>query len=154
MNLMQLKNASILFGQPPLLDRAEVNIQSGERVCVVGRNGSGKSTLLKVIANEIKLDEGQRIAPSDVLISRLPQDPPQDVSGDIFDYVAEGLDDVAQILKEYHHITSIIGDDPSEKNLSKMQQLQEQLDARNAWQFEQRINNVLTPPTSRRAKTI
>jgi ATP-binding cassette subfamily F protein uup len=144
MNLMQLKNASILFGQPPLLDRAEVNIQSGERVCVVGRNGSGKSTLLKVIANEIKLDEGQRIAPSDVLISRLPQDPPQDVSGDIFDYVAEGLDDVAQILKEYHHITSIIGDDPSEKNLSKMQQLQEQLDARNAWQFEQRINNVLT----------
>jgi ATP-binding cassette subfamily F protein uup len=55
MNLMQLKNASILFGQPPLLDRAEVNIQSGERVCVVGRNGSGKSTLLKVIANEINL---------------------------------------------------------------------------------------------------
>jgi ATP-binding cassette subfamily F protein uup len=144
MNLMQLKNASILFGQPPLLDRVALNIQSGERVCVVGRNGSGKSTLLKVIAGETKLDEGQMILPTGTLVSRLPQDPPQDISGDIFDYVAEGLEDVAQILKDYHHIINIIGDDPSEKNLNRMQELQEQLDSRNAWQFEQRISNVLT----------
>jgi ATP-binding cassette subfamily F protein uup len=144
MNLMQLKNASILFGQPPLLDRVALNIQSGERVCVVGRNGSGKSTLLKVIAGETKLDEGQMILPTGTVVSRLPQDPPQDISGDIFDYVAEGLEDVAQILKDYHHIINIIGDDPSEKNLNRMQELQEQLDSRNAWQFEQRISNVLT----------
>ena len=139
-----MKNASILFGQPPLIDGASLNIQSGERVCVVGRNGSGKSTLLKVIAGETKLDEGQMILPSGTVVSRLPQDPPQDISGDMFDYVAEGLEDVAQILKDYHHITSIIGEDPSEKNLNRMQELQEQLDTRNAWQFEQRISNVLT----------
>ncbi|WP_026843637.1 ATP-binding cassette ATPase Uup [Brumicola pallidula] len=144
MNLMQLKNASILFGQPPLLDKIALNIQSGERVCVVGRNGSGKSTLLKVIAGETKLDEGQMILPTGTVVSRLPQDPPQDISGDIFDYVAEGLEDVAQILKDYHHIINIIGGDPSEKNLNRMQELQEQLDSRNAWQFEQRISNVLT----------
>lgn len=141
---MQLKNASILFGQPPLIDGASLNIQSGERVCVVGRNGSGKSTLLKVIAGEIKLDEGQMILPTGTVVSRLPQDPPQDISGDMFDYVAEGLEDVAQILKDYHHITNIIGSDPSEKNLNRMQELQEQLDSRNAWQFETRISNVLT----------
>ncbi|GAC27671.1 ABC transporter ATP-binding protein uup [Glaciecola pallidula DSM 14239 = ACAM 615] len=141
---MQLKNASILFGQPPLLDKIALNIQSGERVCVVGRNGSGKSTLLKVIAGETKLDEGQMILPTGTVVSRLPQDPPQDISGDIFDYVAEGLEDVAQILKDYHHIINIIGGDPSEKNLNRMQELQEQLDSRNAWQFEQRISNVLT----------
>jgi ATP-binding cassette subfamily F protein uup len=144
MNLMQLKNASILFGQPPLLDKVALNIQSGERVCVVGRNGSGKSTLLKVIAGETKLDEGQMILPTGTVVSRLPQDPPQDISGDIFDYVAEGLEDVAQILKDYHHIINIIGGDPSAKNLNRMQELQEQLDSRNAWQFEQRISNVLT----------
>lgn len=144
MNLMQLKNASILFGQPPLIDAASLNIQSGERVCIVGRNGSGKSTLLKVIAGETKLDEGQMILPSGTVVSRLPQDPPQDITGDMFDYVAEGLEDLAQILKDYHHITGIIGEDPSEKNLNRMQELQEQLDARNAWQFEQRISNVLS----------
>lgn len=144
MNLMQLKSASILFGQPPLIDNASLNIQSGERVCVVGRNGSGKSTLLKVMAGETKLDEGQMILPNGTVVSRLPQDPPQNIDSDMFDYVAEGLDDVAQILKDYHHITTIIGADPSEKNLNRMQELQEQLDTRNAWQFEQRINNVLT----------
>ncbi len=84
------------------------------------------------------------ILPTGTVVSRLPQDPPQDISGDIFDYVAEGLEDVAQILKDYHHIINIIGDDPSEKNLNRMQELQEQLDSRNAWQFEQRISNVLT----------
>jgi ATP-binding cassette subfamily F protein uup len=84
------------------------------------------------------------ILPTGTVVSRLPQDPPQDISGDIFDYVAEGLEDVAQILKDYHHIINIIGGDPSEKNLNRMQELQEQLDSRNAWQFEQRISNVLT----------
>jgi len=144
MNLLQLKDASILFGQPPLIDSATFNVQSGERVCVVGRNGSGKSTLLKVIANEIKLDEGQRIAPSEVVISRLPQDPPEQITGNMFDYVAEGLEDVAEVLKGYFHTITLVADDPSEKNLNQLQHLQEQLDARNAWQFEQRINNVLT----------
>ncbi|GBL02861.1 ABC transporter ATP-binding protein [Glaciecola sp. KUL10] len=144
MNLIQLKNASILFGQPPLIDQADFNVQSGERVCVVGRNGSGKSTLLKVIANDIKLDEGQRVVPKDVVISRLPQDPPAQIDGDMFDYVAEGLEDVAEVLKDYFHTTSLVAEDPSEANLNKLQHLQEQLDTRNAWQFEQRINNVLT----------
>ena len=91
MSLIQLKNASILFGQPPLIDQAEVIVSEGERVCVVGRNGSGKSTLLKVIAGETKLDEGQRIVPNNVVISRLPQDPPEQIKGDIFDYIAGGV---------------------------------------------------------------
>ncbi len=66
----QIKNASILFGQPPLLDNAQLNIDDKERVCIVGRNGSGKSTMLQVISGEIKLDEGQRIVASHVNIAR------------------------------------------------------------------------------------
>lgn len=144
MNLVQLKNASILFGQPPLIDAADVNIQSQERVCILGRNGSGKSTLLKVISGELKLDDGQRIVASETVISRLQQDPPENTQTRVFDYVAEGLGQNADLIKAYHEQANIIVTDHSEQAMNKLQALQEQLDANNAWQLEQRIENVLT----------
>jgi ATP-binding cassette subfamily F protein uup len=144
MNLVQLKNASILFGQPPLIDGAELNIQSQERVCILGRNGSGKSTLLQVISGEIKLDDGQRIVAGETLISRLPQDPPANNDTRVFDYVAEGLGKNADLIKAYHEQANLIVTDYSEQAMNKLQALQEQLDANNAWQLEQRIENVLT----------
>nr|WP_136249482.1 ABC transporter ATP-binding protein [Ningiella ruwaisensis] len=144
MNLIQLKNASILFGQPPLIDDANVNIQTQERVCILGRNGSGKSTLLKVLSGETKLDDGQRIVAGDTIISRLAQDPPEHVDTSIYDYVAEGLGDNAELIKDYHHQADLLASDPSEQALMKLQNLQEKLDAKNAWHLEQQIANVLT----------
>jgi ATP-binding cassette subfamily F protein uup len=144
MNLIQLKNASILFGQPPLIDGADVNIQTQERVCILGRNGSGKSTLLQVLSGEIKIDDGQRIVAGETVISRLPQDPPEHTNTRIFDYVAEGLGENADLITAYHAQADLVAHDYSEKALLKLQTLQEQLDANNAWQLEQRIENVLT----------
>lgn len=144
MNLVQLKNASILFGKPALIDGADVNIQTQERICILGRNGSGKSTLLQVISGELKLDDGQRIVAGETVISRLPQDPPAYTDTRVFDYVAEGLGQNAELIKAYHEQTHIIVTDYSEQAMNKLQSLQEQLDANNAWQLEQRIENVLT----------
>ncbi|MFC4699463.1 ABC transporter ATP-binding protein [Glaciecola siphonariae] len=144
MNLVQLKNASILFGQPALIDSADLNIQSQERVCILGRNGSGKSTLLQVISGELKLDDGQRVVAGETVISRLPQDPPANTETRIFDYVAEGLGQSAALIKAYHEQANLIATDHSEQAMNKLQALQEQLDANNAWQLEQRIENVLT----------
>ncbi|WP_395343115.1 ATP-binding cassette domain-containing protein [Ningiella sp. W23] len=144
MNLVQLKNASILFGQPPLIDGADLNIQTQERVCILGRNGSGKSTLLQVISGELKLDDGQRVVAGDTVISRLAQDPPAHNDTRIFDYVAEGLGENADLIQAYHEQTQIVANEYSDAAMAKMQKLQEQLDAKNAWQLEQRVENVLT----------
>ena len=81
---------------------AELLIKPGESTCLVGRNGCGKSTLLKVINNEQQLDDG-RIINKDVVISRLEQDPPQTVQTSVFEYVAEGLAEVGQMLKDFFH---------------------------------------------------
>jgi ATP-binding cassette subfamily F protein uup len=144
MNLIQIKNASILFGQPPLLDHADLNIDEKERVCIVGRNGSGKSTMLQVISGEMKLDDGQRIVASHVNIARLAQDPPANNDISLFDYVAEGLAEGAQLIKQYHAQISKIAVDTSDAAMAELQRLQEKLDASNGWQLEQRITNVLT----------
>lgn len=142
--LLQLKNASITYGHPPLLDNIELLVKAGERVCLVGRNGCGKSTLLKVIADEVKLDDGQRIVSKDVVISRLPQDPPVSADTTLFDYVAEALADTGKLLKDYFHQTNVVAADPTPSNLTKLETLQHQLDHKDAWQIEQRIQQVLT----------
>ncbi|MGB2426807.1 MAG: ATP-binding cassette ATPase Uup [Alteromonas sp.] len=144
MSLIQLKKVSVLYGTPPLLDAVEFNLQTNERVCIVGRNGSGKSTLMRVLADEISYDDGVRVVPNQTKIARLPQDPPESVQITMFDYVAEGLSEAGEILKAYFKQLQVVADDPDQKQLNRLQKLQEELEAHNAWQLEQQIDNVLT----------
>ncbi len=99
MALLSLRNVSLAFGGPRLLDQVELQIEPGERVCLLGRNGEGKSTLLRLIRGEIEPDDGQVIRQQGLRITRLPQDVPREQTGTVADRVAEGLDD------DDHHAT-------------------------------------------------
>ncbi|MDF7667173.1 ABC transporter ATP-binding protein [Orbaceae bacterium ESL0727] len=144
MSLINLTNAYLSFSDAPLLNHIDINIESNERVCLVGRNGAGKSTLLKILNKEIPLDEGQLVYADNVVVSRLQQDPPRDIQGSVFDFVAEGLKEQAQLLKAYHELSLRIAKDPSESNLQQLAKLQEQLEQQNGWQLENRIHNILS----------
>lgn len=144
MSLINLTNAYLSFSDAPLLDHIDMSIEVNERVCLVGRNGAGKSTLLKVLNKEVPLDEGQIVYENNVVVSRLQQDPPRDVQGNIFDFVAEGLQEQAQLLKDYHELSHRVEQEPSESNLAKLAKMQEQLDHQNGWQLENRIRNVIS----------
>ena len=93
MALLSLRNVSLAFGGPKLLDQVDLQIEPGERVCLLGRNGEGKSTLLRLIRGEIQPDEGQVIRQQGLRVSLLPQDVPRHREGQVDDQVAEGLDD-------------------------------------------------------------
>lgn len=144
MSLINITNAYLSFSDAPLLDHIDMSIEINERVCLVGRNGAGKSTLLKVLNKEIPLDEGQIVYESNVVVSRLQQDPPRDIQGNVFDFVAEGLKEQAQLLKDYYALSHLVETDPSESNLSKLAKMQEQLDHQNGWQLDNRIRNVIS----------
>lgn len=144
MSLINLTNAYLSFSDAPLLDHIDMSIEVNERVCLVGRNGAGKSTLLKVLNKEVPLDEGQIVYENNVVVSRLQQDPPRDVQGNVFDFVAEGLQEQAQLLKDYHELSHQVEQEPSESNLAKLAKMQEQLDHQNGWQLENRIRNVIS----------
>ena len=77
MAILSLNQAYLSYSDAPLLDSLDLQIEAGERLCLVGRNGAGKSTLLKVIAGEIPLDDGRRTHIQGLKIARLEQDPPQ-----------------------------------------------------------------------------
>ena len=143
MALISLTNAYLSFSDHPLLDHAELHIEPHERVCLVGRNGAGKSTLLKIIAQQVTMDDGKVQYEKDLVVSRLEQDPPRHAEGNVFDYVAEGIEHLADLLKEYHHISQELTQNYSELILNQLAQVQAKLEHANGWQFENKINEVL-----------
>lgn len=143
MSLINMAGAWLAFSDAPLLENAEMHIEENERVCLVGRNGAGKSTLMRVLTKEQPLDDGTVIYEQDLIVARLQQDPPRDVEGTVFDFVAEGVAEQAQHIKAYHQISKLVESDPSDKNLSKMAELQEILDTQNLWLLDSRIADVI-----------
>lgn len=88
MALLSLQNIRIAFGGPFLLDGVTLQIEPGERICLVGRNGEGKSTLLKIVNREIEPDEGRVVCDRTVRIARLAQEVPGDMRGTVREVVA------------------------------------------------------------------
>ena len=141
--LISLTNGYLSFSDAPLLDHAELHIEPNERVCLVGRNGAGKSTLLKIIAGDVLMDDGKIQYEKDLVVSRLEQDPPNNAQGNIFDYVAEGVGHLTDLLKEYHHISVQLEENYSDQILSQLEQVQAKLEHADGWRFENKINEVL-----------
>lgn len=143
MPLISLSGAWISFSDAPLLDNTELYLEENERVCLVGRNGAGKSTLLKVLSKELALDDGRLVYEQDLVVARLQQDPPRNVAGTVFDFVAEGIKEQAEVLKAYYALSHAIEHDPSEQNLNKLAKLQDTLEHQGGWLIDSRIRAVL-----------
>jgi len=144
MELIRISRGELAFGEDSILDKADLQINTGERVCLVGRNGAGKSSLLKVLMGLQHLDDGQMLMSNDIRIAMLEQDPPESCDMQVFDYVAQGVAQNAKLLTDYHSVTNDIAKDPSEANLTKLANIQAELEQKNAWQDEQRIEQVLS----------
>jgi ATP-binding cassette subfamily F protein uup len=90
MTLAMLKDVSISFGGPILLDMVDLQIKRGERICLIGRNGTGKSTLLKLIHEEISPDSGTITKTKGLRTSLLTQEVPLNFDGSVYDIIASG----------------------------------------------------------------
>ncbi|MCP5107243.1 MAG: ATP-binding cassette domain-containing protein [bacterium] len=91
MALINLNDVTIHFGGPLLLDRADLQIQRGERVCLLGRNGTGKTTLLKLINGDLEPDKGTIARQQGLRTAHLAQEVPRGISGEVFDIVLGGF---------------------------------------------------------------
>ncbi len=145
MAIYSIQQGYLSYSAAPLLDHVELHIESGERLCLVGRNGAGKSTLMKVISGEVLLDDGAITHLQDLKIARLEQDPPQTESATVYDYVADGVAELGKILADYHHQLTLLADQhDDERVMRRLSELQEQLDQQQGWQFDTRISQILS----------
>jgi len=137
--LLRLEQLQLAYGTQVLLDRADLTVERGERLALVGRNGTGKSTLLKLVAGDIQPDDGTIWRAPGLKIGVLAQELPESSGMTIFDMVAQGLPEAGELLSEYQHLIN----DP-DPDMNRMATLQARLEAIDGWSFHQRIDVVLT----------
>ena len=89
--LLHLQNIALTLGGAPLLSGAELAVEPGDRLCLVGRNGSGKSTLLKIAAGLLESDGGTRFFQPGATIRYLPQEPDFEGFATTLAYAEAGL---------------------------------------------------------------
>ena len=139
MVLVSLKQAELAFGDHVLLDKVDLDIHSGERLCVVGRNGEGKSTLLKMLNRQVLPDDG-RVEHLDMLrIAALQQELPKAADKPVYDVVADGLGDVGHPIARYHDETARGAD----ADLKKLEELQTAIEAADGWSWQQKVDAII-----------
>lgn len=144
MALVSLQDVSIGFGGAPLLDKVNLEIENGERVCLVGRNGAGKSTLMKIFAGELQPDSGRVRLPKSLRIARLEQEVPGSLDGTVYDVVVGGLGDLLQLLARYHRVTLKVSENADAVGLEELAELEKEIEIAGAWQVQQRVDLVMT----------
>lgn len=146
MALITVEKACLAFGHHALLDNVDFSLEPGEVIGLIGRNGAGKSSLLKGIAGAVQLDDGRINIKGDVKVAYVPQEPEFNLEHTVFEAVAEGLGDLKALLTDYHHITHQLtqADADHEQALARMESIQQQLEARDGWQFDALISSVLS----------
>ncbi len=143
MALISLQDISLSFGGDPLLDKVDLQIEAGERVCLVGRNGTGKSTLMKILAAEILPDSGRLLRGEGVKIARLTQEIPQILNGTVYDIVVSGLGDLLELLARYHTAAIELEHNQDDAALAKLAAVAEEIEIAGAWQVQQRVDLVM-----------
>ncbi|MES1924686.1 ATP-binding cassette domain-containing protein [Salinisphaera sp. T31B1] len=140
--LIQLRNLKLAYGTHPLLDGAELAIDRGERVALVGRNGTGKSTLMRILASEIEPDEVLREQKPDVRVARLEQEVPAGTAGAVFDVVAGGLGDVGAALARFHELAARLS--AGEDVMDAFSKAQAAVEAADGWTLAPQVESTLS----------
>jgi ATP-binding cassette subfamily F protein uup len=144
MPLLTLDRASLAFGDAPLLDEAELALDSGERVALIGRNGSGKTSLLKVLAGEQALDDGTVWRAPGLRVAFVPQEPPLDPAHTVYEAVAAGLGELQRTLAEYHRLSQSLTASTTASDLERLHALQHALEHGDGWRINSRVEALTT----------
>ncbi len=147
MPLITLDRVTTAFGHLPLLSDAALQVDAGERIAIIGRNGTGKSTLLRILAGELEPDAGLVWRAPSLRAARLVQDAALASPKSVFDVVAEGLGDLAALVTAYHHTAVEVAEHATDARLETLGRLQHELEERDGWRLEQRVELVISKLT-------
>jgi ATP-binding cassette subfamily F protein uup len=133
MALLSLTQAHLAFGHVPLLDGADLSLDHGERIGLIGRNGAGKSSLLKILAGLEKPDDGLLQVQGGVRREYVPQEPFLQPGATVFEVVSEGVAEAKALRERFENHAP--GED--------LDALQTRLEALDGWNWEQRVDEAL-----------
>ena len=144
MAIISYRNLTVSFGGPLLLDDVGISIEKKERICLLGRNGEGKSTLLRILSGQVIPDKGESERLPNFRVAKLDQEIPVGVQGSIFDVVAEGLGEKADILRAYNQASLQLDEKPEDEKLAdEVDRLQSELDRTDGWSLDHRVASII-----------
>jgi len=149
----------------PVLKNIYLSFFYGAKIGILGLNGSGKSTLLKIIAGVDKNYQGDVVFSQDYSVGYLEQEPKLDESKTVMEIVREGAAETVAILDEYNKINDMFGleevysdADKMEKLMNRQAELQDQIDAANAWELDTKLEIAMdalrTPEGSKKISVL
>lgn len=141
MSLLRFDSIRLEFGEQIILRDADLSIEPGERICLIGRNGAGKSTTLKLITGELEPDQGEIVRHSDLIVSQLRQNLPEAMDLPVREVIRSGLTKIDRLLEQYKTMSS---QELDKRALAKLEVLHAKIDSHDGWHINQRIETTMT----------
>ena len=143
--IYQMINARKAYGDRVILDNVTLNFLPGAKIGVVGPNGMGKSTLLKIMAGTETLSNGEAGITPGYTVGILQQEPPLDEDKTVIENVRLAYGDLYAKLKRFNDIGIEMADPDADFDalMSEMGALQEEIDAKNAWDLDNQIEQAM-----------
>ena len=144
MALLSLRDICMNFGKAEILDGVSLQIESGERVCLIGRNGEGKSTLMSIMNGDLEPISGQIIRQPGLKIAMLDQKVPSGIYGTVYEEVSRGFGPRGSLLKEYHQVSRLVAEQGQPELLARLDRIHRRIETEDAWHVHQIVDTVIS----------
>ena len=141
--ILTVENLSKSYGEKELFSDISFGINAGQKTALIARNGTGKSTLLSILMGEQILDSGKITFRNDIRVAYLPQNPTMNPSQTLDSYIYSSENKYIQTVSAYEKALKDIEKEHSKANEEALQHAINQMDATDAWSYENRIKEIL-----------
>ena len=142
MSLLRFKDVSLSFGDQPILRDANMKIEAGERLCLIGRNGAGKSSTLKLLTGDILPDEGKIDVHPNLQISTLDQSLAEGSTRLVRDIVEEGMSEQMTRISAYKELSASRGSGGG--SAQELEKLEAAIEVSGGWSVDVQINSIIS----------
>ena len=139
---LRFDDVSLAFGDQVILRKANLRLDPGERVCLIGRNGCGKSSTLKLLTGAIEPDEGRIEKPSEMRLAMLSQALDEPTERYVRDVVADGMYAQRDRIEAFHALSADLA--PGKAQLRELEALQAAIEAGGGWSIDVQVDAVIS----------
>lgn len=143
MNLLSIENLSKSFGDKVLFQKISFGINKGDKVALIAKNGAGKSTLINIIKGKEIGDEGNVVLRKNLIISYLEQEPDFDLEKTVQQTVVDSKNRITDVIEQFNLYSEKAFTDHSDFVLNKLEELTTQMSDMNAWDYENKLKEIL-----------